>query len=56
MQMIAEFKKFLNGGITPEKAQQIINEKIQNGEINPSQLEQLKGQANQFLSMMKMFN
>ena len=33
MQLIGEFKKFLSSGITPQKAEEIINEKIKNGEI-----------------------
>lgn len=52
MQLINEFQKFAKG-MTPEKAKQIIEQKIQNGEISSQQFEQMKQQAIQF---SKMFN
>ena len=55
MQLIGEFKKFLSGGITPQKAEQIVKEKISNGSITPEQFENLKLQAQQMQGMFNMF-
>lgn len=52
MQLINKFQKFAKE-MTPEKAKQIIEQKIQNGEISSQQFEQMKQQAIQF---SKMFN
>ena len=52
IQLINEFQKFAKG-MTPDKAKQIIEQKIQNGEISSEQFEQMKQQAMQF---SKMFN
>lgn len=51
IQLIGEFKKFLSSGITPQKAEEIIAEKIKNGEMSMDQFEQLKAQAQQFKNM-----
>ena len=56
IQMIAEFKKFLSSGITPQKAEQLVNEKINNGEMSREQFELLKAQAQQFQGMFNFFN
>lgn len=52
IQLINEFQKFAKG-MTPDKAKQILEQKIQNGEISSEQFEQMKQQAMQF---SKMFN
>mgnify|MGYP003289502751 CR=1 FL=1 len=52
-QIMSEFKKFLSSGITPEKAQQIINEKLQNGELSEDRLNELKNQAQQMLKLFR---
>ena len=54
--MITEFKKFLSSGITPQKAEKIINEKIKDGSISQEQFEQLKIQAYQLQGMFNFFN
>ncbi len=52
-QIMGEFKKFLSSGITPEKAQQIINEKIQSGELSEDRLNDLKNQAQQMIKLFR---
>ena len=52
-QIMGEFKKFLSSGITPEKAQQIINDKIQSGELSEERLNDLKNQAQQMLKLFR---
>ena len=52
IQLINEFQKFAKG-MTPQKAEQIIKQKLQSGEISSEQFEQMKQQAMQF---SKMFN
>jgi hypothetical protein len=54
--MIAEFKKFLSSGITPEKAKQTLMEKIKSGEMSQEQFEQLKAHAQQLQGMFNFFN
>lgn len=46
--MIGELKKFMSSGITPEKAEEIVMNKINSGEMSKEQFEHLKSQAQQF--------
>lgn len=55
IQLISEFKKFMSSGITPEKAEQIIMQKINNGEITKEQFEQAKAKAQQLQNMFSLF-
>ena len=41
----------LSKNMTPQQAQQIINQKVQSGEINQQQFEQAKQQAQQIVRM-----
>lgn len=48
LHMIGELKKFMSSGITPEKAEEIVMNKINSGEMSKEQFEHLKSQAQQF--------
>lgn len=50
--MIAQFKKFAQG-MTPKKAEKIINQKLQSGEMSREQFESLKKQAQDFMAFLK---
>lgn len=50
--MIAEFKKFAKG-MTPQQAEQEVNKLLQSGHMSQAQFEQLKQQAQSFLSFLK---
>lgn len=52
LQMAMEFKKFISNGITPQKAEAIITEKLQNGSMSLEQFEQLKQQAMQMQNLL----
>lgn len=52
LQMIAEFKKFAKG-MTPQQAEQEVNKLLQSGQMSQAQFEQLKQQAQSFLSFLK---
>ena len=51
MAMLTQFQQFARG-MTPQKAQQILMQKMSNGEISPQQFEQTKAQAKQFARML----
>ena len=50
--MIAEFRKFAQG-ITPEKAQQQVEQLLSSGKMSQGQFEQLKRQADEFMKFLK---
>jgi hypothetical protein len=50
--MIAEFRKFAQG-MTPEKAQQQIQQLLSSGRMSQAQFEQLKQQADEFMKFLK---
>ena len=52
MQMMNEFKKFMQSGMTPQKAEQIVMEKLNSGAISHEQFENLKAQAQQFQNIL----
>nr|DAV57929.1 MAG TPA: hypothetical protein [Caudoviricetes sp.] len=52
LQMIAEFKKFAKN-MSPQKAEELVKQKLQSGEMSQAQFEQLKQQAQSFLSFLK---
>lgn len=54
--MLGEFKKFLSSGITPQKAEEIIREKINSGAMSQEQFENLKAQAQQLQSFLSFLN
>ena len=53
--MMGEFRKFLSSGITPQKAEEIVKGKLNDGSMSMQQFEQLKQQAQQMQSMMGFF-
>lgn len=55
MQMMNEFKKFMQNGMTPQKAEQIVKDKLNNGSMSPEQFENLKAQAQQFQNILGFF-
>ena len=55
MQMMNEFKKFMQSGITPQKAEQIVMEKLNSGAISHEQFENLKSQAMQLQNLLGSF-
>ena len=55
LQLISEFKKFMANGITPEKAEQIVMQKLNNGELSKEQFEQAKMKAEQLQNMFGLF-
>lgn len=50
--MIAEFRKFAQG-ITPEQAQQQVQQLLNSGKMSQAQFEQLKQRANEFIKFLK---
>lgn len=50
--MIAEFRKFAQG-MTPEKAQQQVQQFLSSGRMSQAQFEQLKQQADEFMKFLK---
>lgn len=52
LQMINQFKQF-SQGMTPQKAEEIIKQKLQSGEISQQRFEQLKQQAIQLSKLFK---
>ena len=55
LQMMNEFKKFMQSGITPQKAEQIVMEKLNSGAISHEQFENLKTQAQQIQNILGFF-
>ena len=53
MQMVQQFQQFINGGITPERAHEILNQKVQSGELSQQQLDNLMQQARGMLSLFR---
>lgn len=52
LQMLAEFKKFASG-MTPQQAQQQIQELLRTGQMTQQQLQQLQGMAKQFMAFLR---
>ena len=52
LQMIAQFKKFAQG-MNPAKAEEIVKQKLQSGEMSKEQFESLKKQAQDFMAFLK---
>lgn len=50
--MIAEFRKFAQG-ITPEKAQQQVQQLLSSGQMTQEQFQQLQAQAKEFMQFLK---
>ena len=50
--MIAEFKKFAQN-MSPQKAEELVKQKLQSGEMTQSQFESLKKQAQNFMAFLK---
>lgn len=50
--LLAEFKKFAQG-MTPEKAQQQIQQLLSSGEMTQDQFQQLQAQAKDFMQFLK---
>ena len=50
--MIAEFRKFA-AGMTPQKAQQQIQEMLADGRMSQDQFQQLQRQAQEFMRFLK---
>lgn len=50
--MIAEFRKFA-AGMTPQKAQQQIQEMLADGRMSQDQFQQLQRQAQEFMKFLK---
>lgn len=49
-QMISQFQQFAKG-MTPQQAQNILQQKLQSGELSQQQFDNLKEQAQQFSKM-----
>lgn len=52
LQMITEFKKFAQN-MSPQKAEELVKQKLQSGEMTKSQFENLKKQAQDFMTFLK---
>lgn len=50
--MVAEFRKFAQG-MTPEKAQQQIQQLLSSGQMTQEQFQQLQAQAKEFMQFLK---
>lgn len=50
--MIAEFRKFAQG-MTPEKAQQQVQQLLSSGQMTQEQFQQLQAQAKEFMQFLK---
>lgn len=50
--MIAQFKKFAQN-MNPAKAEEIVKQKLQRGEMSKEQFESLKKQAQDFIAFLK---
>ena len=50
VQMLQQFQQFAKG-MTPQQAKQLVEQKLQSGEITQQQLENARRQAQQFASM-----
>lgn len=50
--MIAEFRKFAQG-MTPEKAQQQVQQLLSSGQMTQDQFQQLQAQAKEFMQFLK---
>ena len=55
MQLMSQFQKFMHSGITPEKAQNILQEKLKSGELSEERFKNLQNQARQFSQMLQVF-
>ena len=52
MQMVSEFRKFA-ANMTPEKAEQEINQLLSSGKMSKQQFEELKQQAKSFMQFLQ---
>lgn len=52
MQMVSEFRKFA-ANMTPEKAEQEINQLLASGKMSKQQFEDLKQQAKSFMQFLQ---
>lgn len=50
--MIAEFRKFAQG-MTPEKAQQQVQQLLSSGQMTQEQFQQLQAKAKEFMQFLK---
>lgn len=50
--MVAKFKEFARN-MTPERAKQLVEEKLRTGEMSQAQFEQLKSQAEEFMRFLQ---
>lgn len=50
--MVAKFKEFARG-MTPDRAKQLVEEKLRTGEMSQAQFEQLKSQAQDFMRLLQ---
>lgn len=50
LQMLSEFQKF-SSSMTPQKAQEIIQQKLASGELSQKQFDDMKTQAQMFAKM-----
>lgn len=50
--MITEFRKFAQG-MTPEKAQQQVQQLLSSGQMTQEQFQQLQAQAKEFMQFLK---
>ena len=52
-QMLNNFKQFVKGGITPQKAKSIVEQKLNSGEISQTQLNSALQKAQSFIQFLK---
>lgn len=52
MQMVSEFRKFA-ANMTPERAEQEINQLLSSGKMSKQQFEELKQQAKSFMQFLQ---
>lgn len=52
MQMVSEFRKFA-ANMTPEKAEQEVNQLLSSGKMSKQQFEELKQQAKSFMQFLQ---
>ena len=52
MQMVSEFRKFA-ANMTPERAEQEINQLLSSGKMSKQQFEELKQQAESFMQFLQ---
>lgn len=53
LQLIRQFQEF-SKSMTPQRAEEIVKQKLQTGEMSQQQFEQLKNQAQQMAQMLGM--